>query len=234
MVSSEEKVARPFSYHTIRGLVGLIALLIATVAAVISGADLGSISASYHYDSQDIFVGSLFVVSAFLGAYNGSPRLGKARWVELGAAKVASFSVFLVALFPTIGIGCPPDNRSCAPEYVRIISEGLGTEASAIHGGAAIVFFAMLFVIMLMFVVRARKKGAPTRAAVYLVCCVGMIASLGFVIFARDPAQGTYGGVFWSEFFALMFFGFGWLYSGLYEWMGERLHQLRGMTTRPA
>ncbi|MEM7432630.1 MAG: hypothetical protein AAF351_11945 [Pseudomonadota bacterium] len=79
-------VTQAFSYHTIRGLVGLIALLIAGVAAILSGPTLGSISASYHFDAQDVFVGSLFIVSAFLGAYNGSPHATETHLIEFIAS----------------------------------------------------------------------------------------------------------------------------------------------------
>ena len=52
---------RVFSYRILRGIVGAIALTLAVVTAWFSGTLLDSVSAAYHTDGQDVFVGALFV-----------------------------------------------------------------------------------------------------------------------------------------------------------------------------
>ena len=60
-------------HHTIKLIIGGIAISLALLTSVFSETPLQSISASYHEDgwSRNIFVGFLFAISAFLFAYNG-------------------------------------------------------------------------------------------------------------------------------------------------------------------
>ncbi len=214
MNDTKTAVERVFSYRTIRGLVGFIALGIALVTAIVAGEAIGSISASYHTDAQDLFVGFLFIVSGFLGAYKGS------NWIEYGSAKVASLTAFLVAVFPTGSPKCGPD---CVPDYVQDIASLLYTTPATIHSFSTIVFFLMLFSIMVVFTLRAwGKKNGACRSVVYAVCCLSMLIALVFASASRDASLSDYGGVFWAEFVALSAFGIGWLYSGLYEWLENR------------
>ena len=69
---------RTFDYVTLRLLVGLIAFAIPLVVSFLARPTaLESISASYHTDAQDAFVGMLFIVAAFLAAYRGhEPKQG--------------------------------------------------------------------------------------------------------------------------------------------------------------
>jgi len=84
-----------FNYHTLRTSVGLIALSIPAVVIFFSSETLNSISAYYYTNARDLFVGMLFIVGAFLFAYNGHTDW-QARW-----SKVAALAAFGVALFPT-------------------------------------------------------------------------------------------------------------------------------------
>ena len=213
---------RPFSYHTLRGMVGLIALSIAAATAIIAGETLGSISASYHTQAQDLFVGWLFIVSAFLLAYRGSPNTPQRNWLEWGAAKAGALAVFCVALFPTKAARCPIDAPNCAaPDYVVQIAGAIGTTPADLHAIVAIVFFAALFLIMSIFAWRAwHKPDGACRAVVYALCCIGMLASTSLVLLHRNAMAPDFGGVYWAEFWALVSFGIGWLYSGVYEWLG--------------
>ena len=63
-------------HHTIKLIVGLIAVSLATLTSIFAGGTIASISASYHVGgwSRDIFVGFLFAIAAFLLAYNGNSR----------------------------------------------------------------------------------------------------------------------------------------------------------------
>ena len=60
-----------FDYRALRLLMGMIAFALPFIVTLVSSTTLTSISASYYTEARDIFVGLLFVVSAFLMAYNG-------------------------------------------------------------------------------------------------------------------------------------------------------------------
>ena len=60
-------------HRTIKLIVGVIALSLATLTGAFAGTPIASISASYYEGgwSQTIFIGFLFAIAAFLLAYNG-------------------------------------------------------------------------------------------------------------------------------------------------------------------
>ena len=217
-MTSESKPAkddRVFSYRTFRFLIGFIAISIAIVTWALSGEAIGSISASYHTDAQDIFVGSLFIVSIFMLAYNGKRIDGKRNWWEFTFAKAASLFAVLVALFPTDS-NCSA--VECFPEYARELSNLIGTTPPGVHGFSAVAFFILLFLIMCIFLHRAwYKEKGPCRAIVYGICAIGMIGAV-FYVLLQDSRRD----VFWGEFLALFFFGLGWIYSGLYEYLSPK------------
>ena len=82
--------------HTIKLIIGVIALTLANLTSFFSPDGLQSISDSYHkgYWSRDIFVWFLFAIFALLLAYNG--KTGK----EKILGRVAAGAAFLVAMFP--------------------------------------------------------------------------------------------------------------------------------------
>ena len=78
-----------FSPYTLRLIVGFIAFALPCIVISITATITSSISASYYTNARDVFVGLLFVIGAFLLAYNGRSRdldqhtVGKF-WQELG------------------------------------------------------------------------------------------------------------------------------------------------------
>lgn len=65
-----------FDYRTLRMIVGAIAFSIPGVVFYITATVTTSISASYHTDARDYFVGFLFIIGALLMAYKGhTPEL---------------------------------------------------------------------------------------------------------------------------------------------------------------
>lgn len=92
---------RVFSHLTMRFIVGLIAIALANIVVQVADQRLTSISASYHTDAQDLFVGSLFVIGAFLLAYHGHST------TQCWASKIAAVAAVLVALFPTKMVSAP-------------------------------------------------------------------------------------------------------------------------------
>ena len=82
--------------HTMKLIVGVIAMSLAFLTNFFASSNIASISAAYHEGgwSQNFFVGFLFAISAFLLAYNGESRS------EMILSKVAAVAALGVALFP--------------------------------------------------------------------------------------------------------------------------------------
>ena len=194
MLTAPERLE--IDYRTLRLLVGLIALFLASVASTLAGAPpITSISASYHAGgpARDVFVGSLFAISAFLLAYNGRSKK------EMVLSKVAAVASLVVAVFPC---GC-----GSHPEMIRYL-----------HGVSAAVMFFVLAFFCLSFRRRAASKGhtqARARSVIYGLCGAAMLLAIGVMavdtllsgaISDRVPRLTFYG-----ESAALFAFGVAWL-----------------------
>ncbi len=190
-------------HHTIKLIVGVMAISLAALTSIFSEGAIESISASYHEGgwARDIFVGFLFAISAFLLAYNGRSR------TQMLLSKVAAFAAMGIALFPCACGG----HREVIP-YV--------------HGVSAAVMFLILAVFCYTFYRRARDKArddsraeyrvqASSRAVVYAVCGITIVASI--LVLAIDHLLGGAIGAriarltFYGEFAGLVAFGIAWL-----------------------
>ena len=182
-------------HRTIKLLVGVIALSLASLTSFFAGTSITSISASYYEGgwSQSIFVGFLFAIAAFLLAYNGlSTR-------EMVLSKVAAVAALGVALFP-----CRCDNRDEIVPYV--------------HSLSAAAMFLILAYFCYLFYQRALEKGyaqAKARGIIYAVCGIVMLVSI--LVLAIDAfSDGSLSAkvvrlTFYGERAALMAFGISWL-----------------------
>ncbi len=182
-------------HHTIKLVVGVMTLSLASLTNFFADIPIQSISASYHEGgwSRDIFVGFLFAVSAFLVAYNGHSSR------EMVLSKIAAVAALGVALFP-----CECEN------YEQIIP--------GVHGTSAAVMFVILAVFCYGFYHRALGKGHPQaklRAYIYAVCGITIVVSilvlaidnlLNDVISSRIVRLTFYG-----ECAGLVAFGVSWL-----------------------
>lgn len=182
--------------HTGKLIVGVIAILLASVTDFLAGGGLESISESYHSGglARDLFVGSLLAISAFLASYNGYTSN------QMKLAKIAAIAAIGIALFPCL---CPgyTDPRS-----------------SWIHGFSAAVMFLVLAFFCRTFYIRAKEKGhsrAMLRCYIYAACGGAIVFSI--LILAID---GLLGGaikevipnlVFIFEAVGLVAFGIAWL-----------------------
>ncbi len=182
-------------HHTIKLIVGVIAISLATLTSFFSETPLQSISASYHEDgwSRNIFVGFLFTISAFLLAYNGRST------PEMVLSKVAAFAAVGVAMFPC-KCGSHPEIIPC------------------VHGTSAAVMFMILAIFCYMFFQRAYAKGhaqAKVRAYIYAFC--GIIIFTSIAIIAMDNfLDGIISSrisrlTFIGEAASLVSFGIAWL-----------------------
>ena len=144
--------------HTMKLIIGIIALSLASLTSFLSGGDIQSISASYYADgwARNVFVGFLFAISAFLLAYNGRS------FIQMVCSKIAAISAIGVAMFPC--------NCGGYPEII-----------AGVHGGSAAVMFLILAFFCFIFFQRARTKVSPqakARAAIYALCGIVMVLSI--------------------------------------------------------
>lgn len=182
-------------HRTIKLLIGLIALTLATFTSYFAGGTITSISAAYYEGgwAQSILVGFLFAIAAFLLAYNGlSTR-------EMVLSKVAAVAALGVALFP-----CKCGNREQIIPYVHAVS--------------ATIMFLVLAYFCYVFYRRALVKGYPqatARACIYAAC--GIVIVIAVVVATFDALSGGMLSakvprlVFYGERAALMAFGVSWL-----------------------
>jgi len=182
-------------HRTIKLIVGVIALSLASLTSYFAGSAITSISASYYAGgwSQSIFIGFLFAISAFLLAYNGNSRS------EMIWSKVAAVAGLGIALFP-----CKCGDHAEIIPYV--------------HEIAAAAMFLILAYFCFGFYRRAKAKGyaqATTRAYLYALCGLAILVAIaavfidswsGGVLSSRIPRL-----TFYAERTALIAFGLSWL-----------------------
>lgn len=184
-------------HHTLKLIVGLIAIFLPFLADLFSQSGLTSVSGAYHEGgwSRNIFVGFLFAISAFLLAYNGySTR-------EMVLSKIAAVAAMGVAMFPC---------KCC--DHTEIIPY--------VHGISASVMFVILSVFCYFFFRRAWAKGhaqAKVRAYIYALCGITIIISVATIALG-DWLYGTICSetsrlTFLCETAALVAFGIAWLFA---------------------
>jgi len=221
-----------FNYLILRTIIGVIALLLPFVVwfvanLVYSDVDIPtSISVTYHLGARDIFVGSLFVVSAFLFSYNGfhSDKYPNSQVSQSRLSKLAGACAAIVALFPT----------TCKEQWISEVTE-IGTglckskpyldflPVGAIHTGAAVVLFIILAIFCLhYFQIGTKGEGGKKerRSRVYRLCGWTMVGAMivGAINFVAEWL-GWYGGsvskvMFFVELVCLIAFGIAWLVVG--------------------
>ncbi|VVO77445.1 hypothetical protein [Pseudomonas fluorescens] len=206
-----EREPEEIDQRALKLLVGLIAIFLANVCSFLSVTSIDSISASYVEGGwpRDFFVGSLFAISAFLMAYNGSSIKEKC------ISKVAGMSALGVALFPC---DCVKESLEKGAKLSDLTCGQLDAldRASPVHFLAAATLFIMLAMFCRIFYQRAEKKSnkeAKLRKRIYLICGIAMIASI--VLMAAGSLLHTGFGVprftFQGERAGLIAFGISWL-----------------------
>jgi hypothetical protein len=180
MFSSPKRLE--IDHRTIKLIIGLIALSLANLTSFFAQTPISSISASYYEGgwSQNIFVGFLFAISAFLLAYNGQATS------EMVLSKLAACAALGVAMFPC----------KCG-SHAEIIPN--------VHGISAATMFLILAFFCYIFFQRARDKGhsqAKLRAYIYAICGITIVASV--LIIAID---NIFNGLISSKIVRLTFYG---------------------------
>lgn len=199
MTSNRKKIAKPareeINSHTIKLIIGVVAISLAALTSFFAKMPLESISASYYEGgwSQAIFIGFLFAIAAFLIAYNGQSTF------EMSISKIAGIAAICVAMFP-----CDCGKNAEVVPYI--------------HFAAAAVMFVILAVFCYIFLDRARKKPSPEstwRAYIYAACGLTILLSIAVMvgdmlshgaIIAKIPRL-----IFYGEATGLVAFGIAWL-----------------------
>src|SRR5215475_6252830 len=130
-------------HRTIKLIVGIVALSLATLTRAFAAIPIASVSASYYEGgwSQSIFIGFLFAIAAFLLAYNGYSK------PDMLLSRVASAAALGVAMFP-----CECANQSQLTPHVK------GISAVTVHGISATAMFLTLVYFCYSFYQIARNK----------------------------------------------------------------------------
>jgi hypothetical protein len=241
MASSSSKNTLVFDYHTIRLLIGLIAMLFPVVIWLRAQRITNSISWSYYTDARDFFVGLLFVIGAFLISYKGhkltlkKKEVGKFwHWLNKfwrGAIKfriwvrkheedlvclIGGIAACITALYPTalcLGEDCLPDPTSKI-HYI----------------GAFFLFSTTVYFCLVAFMRRLNEKineddesvnviNSPIyrRKLSYLICGWGIVITmLSLLIIIQAKLFVIENIIFWAETLALELFGIAWTAASQY------------------
>ncbi|WFE31938.1 hypothetical protein [Micromonospora sp. WMMD975] len=183
------------------GSVGLalpVVLVVGHIATTRRLTLLDSLSAYYHSEMRDVFVGAMCAVGVFLISY-------RYRRPDDLLGTVAGVLAVAVALFPTAtGVRSAPLGESD-----RI--------AGVVHQVAAAGLFALLAVFCLFLFVRPDTAGVPPRrsAVVFYRTCGGLILLAVALALAStrlpDPTRHTVKPVLWCEILAVFAFGAAWV-----------------------
>lgn len=180
------------STHTIRLVIGLIAITLPFLTSWLAGnPPLTSISASYYVTSSDwprnIFVGFLISIAALFLAYNGTNK------TEFYLSKIGSVASFLIATFPS------------------------GGNTSTVHGIASVIMFSILAILCYQFnksALAVYKRNpekylqAKSRARIYKTCGIVIVIAMILVAINFPPIARL---VFYCESAGLLAFGVAWL-----------------------
>jgi hypothetical protein len=183
-----------FDYKRTRLLIGIIAFLLPFAVSFISSTPLTSISASYYTEARDALVGMLFIVGAFLFAYNGYTI-----W-QSWASKIGSIAAVLIALFPT---NC----GTCLVNYISKIH----------YCSAATLFLILTYFCFGPFRNKAKDKNtaeAGRRIIIYLFCGTIMVVCMLTMLISNFLPKIEVEKLrlfYWAEAVALVAFGTAWL-----------------------
>lgn len=199
-----------FNYQLQRLMIGLVALSLPIIVMIFGCNDLTSISSSYHSESRDIFVACLAAVGLLMIPYQG--KSGEAT-DEYWVSKIGGVAAIVVALVPT---SCPEQDE---PSFACLVGSACGAANQPVHIMAAVVVFASLFWLCIIFRKRALDKfksnkytNARVRKHIYELCMIGIL--LGTVLVGLDMLGFEVLGattVFWGEAIMLFSFAIAWM-----------------------
>jgi len=199
------------SYLTLRKIIGLLGisfpfiLLLGTLLFFQTGIIEKSISYYYHTGMGDFFVGTLFVIGAFLLSYKGYEIKDDI------AGDLGCLFIIGVALFPTASLL----NPSAIDKIIGIA-----------HWVFASLFFLTVAYFSLFLFTKTNPKKPPTleklwRNKIYRLCGYLILVSIALILIIQiilpsniEQALSEWKPVFWLESIATFAFGFSWLTKG--------------------
>lgn len=198
-----------FDYRTLRLIIGLIAIVL-PVALPIGAGDvsfdefLTSMSAYYHDETRDLFVGCLCAIAMFLFAYHGKAPL------DMRVSKLACLFALGVAFFPTT-----PETPTASEKAIGVLHY---VSAGGLFGILA------LFCLVLFPNTRFKEQENLTvrekrRDLVYLVCGSAIVLCIALILLTiatSEEFKQQYKPVFFLEWIALTAFGISWFTAGKY------------------
>lgn len=217
MAKKKEKKNNPalISYLTLRKTVGILGVsfpIVLVVGSVIAGncqEIQSSVSAYYHTNVHDLFVGILCAIALFLFTYKGYNNLDSI------AGNLAGLFALGVAFFPT---SIKSSLTLCIPNPID------NHVISAIHyASAAGLFLSLAYFSIILF---TKSDGKPTKMKIkrnrlYRICGYIILASIVLIAaFSICRTQFScqwlmqYKPTFWLETIALWAFGLSWLTKG--------------------
>ena len=212
---NKKKDPRLISYVTLRRSVGVlgvafpIVLLVGSVVCGECNEVQSSISAYYHTNMRNLFVGILSAIALFMFAYKGYEKQ------DAIAGILAGLFALGVAFFPT----SVTELTNCIPRPIdnQIIS--------TLHfASAAGLFLVLSFFSIFLFTKTTEKKPGKMkkrRNRLYRICGIVMLVSIALIL-SYSICNSRYGceglkkidPVFWLESIALWAFGLSWLTKG--------------------
>ncbi len=186
------------SYFDLRLTMGLLGFLLPLSLLAIAQELRPSMSDYYASDARDVFVGILFAIAGFLGAYRGYQR------VDDLAGKLAGVCAVVVAV-------CPSTSTNVTHRYVHVSAAGL-------------LFLTFAFFCVFLFTKRDPKVPATVpvtgkkrwRNLVYRVCGGVIVAGLLAIFCFSEPTQpkrDTYF-ILVVEWIMLWAFALAWVVKG--------------------
>jgi hypothetical protein len=203
------------SYMTLRKLIGILGVLLPFICILGGFLFAGlpvqeSISAYYHTNMRDFFVGLISGVSLFLITYQGHEIIDNIVTSLSGLAGLG------IAVFP-----CLYSTTSTRPLGIFQLEPAT---SNTVHLICASAFFILLALNSLFLFTLTKSKKIPktknkrTRNFIYRVCGLSMLISLislFFILFLADQEQVTQNSIILIfETIMLFAFGISWLVKG--------------------
>lgn len=206
----EKKDPFAVSYLTLRQIIGMLGILLPTVCVAFGmwfgGLELqSSISAYYHTNVRDFFVGLLVCVGLFMSTYGGYDKIDKA------VSAILSISAIGIALFPC---------RLSPDIWDKVSIFHINPAVSnMIHLISAATFFVTLGLNSLFLFTRTTPDKPMTpekkkRNIIYRSCGIAiLLAAVIDVLYVKFVSPDN-GAVLFFETIMLYAFGFSWLVKG--------------------
>ena len=188
--------------RTMIGVLGIALGFICIFGGMIQSNILqSSISAYYHTNVRDIFVGVLMVSSLFLFAYKGYDS------IDFITSNIAGVTALGISIFPCLPINYEIGGKVGFFQLGYLVS-------NALHLICAGIFFcSLIYIILFLFTKSGIGKtiNKVRRNLIYLVCGSGMIVGLILVIISNIIGIKM---ILIGEMIMLILYGIAWLVKG--------------------